>query len=95
MAGVPGAPGILAVPREQCAVANLKKKKKKNPLQLWAFANKSFWCLSQNVTAPWFEGFFLFVYLFFTGHFCAHVVIDLTEPEVGGDKTVYFEFPHW
>ena len=37
--------------------------------------------------------FFLFVYLSFTGHFCAKLVIDLTEPEVGGDKTVYFKFP--
>lgn len=37
--------------------------------------------------------FFLFVYLSFTGHFCAKLVIGLTEPEVGGDKTVYFKFP--
>lgn len=82
--------GLLApsVPREQCALANLKKS-----LQLWAFANKSFCCLPQNVTAPRFEGF-LFVYLFFTGHSCAQLVIGLTEPEAGGDKAFYFKFPH-
>lgn len=40
-------------------------------------------------------GVFLFVYLCFTGHSCAQLVIGLTEPEAGGDKAFYFEFPHW
>lgn len=69
-------------------------KKKKNlsssgPLQIKAFV------ASPEVMAPWFEFFCLFVYLFFTGHICAQLVIGLKEPEGAGDKVVYFRFLQW
>lgn len=74
-----------SVPRDPCVFAHFKKS-----LQLWAFANIKLWLPPpQNVTAPRFEGF-LFVYLFFTRHFCAPLVIGFAEPEGGWGQGCLF-----